>query len=396
MTKRTAETIRSATATSPSIAMAICLALVALGAFAPVSSAVGFNNVQVFVTTSSNLPYSFIFSAYNLTGYLVGSYQSAFPAAGFELPTGDYLFTVSATYQNYVCYSCFQGGVSTPPSDVNRTESTSPIRYNQPSAEYGYAMVHVSSAETLQISTLNVTSTPSTEVSVRVVYANGTAASGSSVSASIVGEWYYWWGPDTKMSMWAQTDINGMATLVLPRAPAVVTAWSWLPVNVPSNQSTVVANVGGEAINVTVYWQQTYVGLSASGMLLPPEASISLTLHYQKPDYWVMPMGVDTKGAPATGGGNVTLANQPTGVPSQATTQSGQQGGNVQYYIPGQIPALDQFASVGQTSSQSGMFGIPLAFIEVAGLSSVLTAAVLLSIVYIARRRTRVSHTSQV
>ena len=65
------------------------------------ASADSFNNVQVFATTSTNQAYSFQFAAYNLSGSLIASYQSSYPPAAFELPSGGYLLTVSATHKGY-------------------------------------------------------------------------------------------------------------------------------------------------------------------------------------------------------------------------------------------------------------------------------------------------------
>ena len=64
------------------------------------ASANSYNNVQVFASSAFSQPSDFQFAAYNLTGSLIASYQTSFPAAAFELPTGGYLFTVSATHFN--------------------------------------------------------------------------------------------------------------------------------------------------------------------------------------------------------------------------------------------------------------------------------------------------------
>ena len=73
------------------------------------ASNTSYNSIQVFVTTSSNLNYTYFFTAYNLTGALIGTTQTPYPAAGFELPAGTYLFTVSAIEQtSYGCYVCAQ------------------------------------------------------------------------------------------------------------------------------------------------------------------------------------------------------------------------------------------------------------------------------------------------
>lgn len=322
------------------------------------ASAGSFENVQVFATTSSSQGYSFQFAAYNFTGSLIASTQTSYPAAAFELPAGGYLFTVSATsFSDHIGYACplAQGGAtqgsgavgtSPPMANANGSGSTTsivlPICY-PPSSEYGYATATVSGPQTINIQMQNVTTIPAVPVTVKVSYVNGTATADASVYASIVGEWYSWWGSDSSVTMGNQTNSNGIAHLVLPVAPTVVTAWKWISITAGSNGSTIQTTVGGQKANVTIYWQTTYIGLSGSGLMLPPQNSISITLRYQQPDYWVLPPNVDSGGASSG-----TVANQPSGVPSLASADSATQDSS-QYYLPSQIPAADQAAgsSVG-------------------------------------------------
>ena len=318
------------------------------------ASAVSFENVQVFATTSSVQAYNFQFAAYNLTGSLIASTQTSYPAAAFELPAGGYLFTASATsFSNHIGYACplangeatqGSGAASTSPPKANANGSTLPIVIPicyPPSSEYGYATAAVSSPQTINIQMQNVTALPTTPVTVKVSYVNGTAAPDASVYASIVGEWYFWWGPNSSVTMGGQTDSNGIVHLVLPVAPAVVTAWKWIPITTSSNGSTIQTTVGGQKVNVTIYWQPTYIGLSGSGLLLPPEDSVSITLRYQQPDYWVLPANVDTRSAFSGGAASGTIASQPSGVPSLASTNSATPGSS-EYYLPSQIPAAQQ------------------------------------------------------
>jgi hypothetical protein len=336
----------------------------------PVLADSSYNNVQVFATTSSNQAYNFQFAAYNLTGSLIASYQTSYPAAAFELPNGGYLFTVSATHFNsYANYPCPVEGAGTAngagatgaagaatPSNGSSSVAIMPVCY-RPSSEYGYATASIAGPQTVDVKMQNVTQLPTTAVTVKVSYVNGTAAAGASVYGSIVGEWYYWWGQGSSVVMGAQTDSSGTARLVLPVAPTVVTAWSWVPIFTGKNDSTIETNVGGQKVNVTVYWQPTYVGLSGSGLLLPPQNSINLTLHYQQPDYWVMPMGVTAKGAYVGSAPAATVASQPNGTPSLAPTNSGAQGSS-QYYLPSQIPSIQQSAIQPSTGTQPGISGV--------------------------------------
>jgi len=318
------------------------------------TSAESFENVQVFATTSSTQAYNFQFAAYNLTGSLIASTQTSYPAAAFELPAGGYLFTVSATsFSNHIGYACpllkgsatqGSGIVGTTPPLANVNGSTTsialPVCY-PPSSEYGYATATISGPQTISIQMQNVTTLPTAPVTVKVSYVNGTASVGASVYASIVGEYYFWWGPNSSATMGGQTDSNGIVHLVLPVAPAVVTAWKWVPITVGSNGSTIQTTVGGQKVNVTIYWQPTYIGLSGSELLLPPQNSISITLRYQQPNYWVLPANVDSRSATSGGAVSGTVANQPSGVPSLASTNSATQGSS-QYYLPSQIPAAQQ------------------------------------------------------
>ncbi len=165
-----------------------------------------------------------------------------------------------------------------------------PVFLIRSASEYGYAVETVSGPVTFTIQTQNVTLLPTSPVTVKVTFANGTAAVGASVSASIIGQDYYWWNAGSSVVMSNQTNDLGIAHLVLPQAPAVISAWDWIPVNPPVSNgtvpvnppvsnSTVPANIGGQKINVTVYWQQTYIGLSASAVVIPPDNSVSLTFN---------------------------------------------------------------------------------------------------------------------
>ena len=359
------------------------------------ASADSFNNVQVFATTSTNQAYSFQFAAYNLSGSLIASYQSSYPAAAFELPSDGYLFTVSAIHYGYSTeYACPimapQATKGAPASEPTMPANSSgsgtavmPICY-PPSSEYGYSIATVTSSQTINIKMQNISAIPTTAVTVKVSYVNGTAAAGASVYASVVGEWYYWWGEGSSIIMGAQTDSNGVAHLVIPSAPAVVTAWKWVPILTGKNGSTVQVNVGGEKVNVTVYWEPTYVGLSGSGLVLPPQNNINLTLRYQQPDYWVMPMGADVRGAYAGGAATASEASQPSGTPALASTNSGAQGSS-QSYLPTKIPAIQQVANPSSTNTS------PAVALGTDGLLAAAGAfvAAALVVVLLARKRTK-------
>ena len=148
-----------------------------------------------------------------------------------------------------------------------------------------------------------------------------------------------------------QTNSAGVASLVLPVAPAVVDAWDWVPISLPANQTTVKVDVGGQTVNVTAYWEPTYVGLAASTLIIPPTSSVSLTLQYQQQNFWVTPAGAEVQpGSPGTTSGSA-VSNAATSVPSGSAQASSQQGTSSQYYLPTAIPALS--AESGTPASKS-------------------------------------------
>jgi len=349
-----------------------------------------FNNVQVFATSVSNNASEFQFAAYNLTGTLIASYQAPYPAAAFELPTGGYLFTVSSTSFNpptkYPCPimgtgSSEESGSTAPVVASNGSIVATPIECYPQSSEYGYAFLSISGPQTIDIKILNASTLPVTQVSIKASYVNGTAVAGASVYASVVGE-YYWWWQNTSIRMGSQTDSSGVAHLVVPRAPAVITAWKWVPVFTGKNGSTIQTTIGGQKVNITFYWQPTYVGLSGSGLLLPPQSNISLTLRYQQPDYWVMPAGVESQGSSIGGAPAATVASQPGGTPSLASSLSNTQASN-QYYLPSQIPAIQQASGVETTpNGQTG----PSTAEAVAAAGAAFVAAALVVVLTVTRR----------
>ena len=351
-------------------ASVLAVAAFLVGSLPQVATAQSFDNVQIFVTPSAQLPYSYTYTAYNTTGSLVATYQAQLPAAAFEVPPGDYLFTVSAVYQNYVaCLDCpiVAGGQTQP----GGSQAMPPYKYQQPASEYGYLLAHVDGPKTYTISTMNVTTFPTTTIGVKASFVNGTAAPGAYVSASVVGQWYYWWAATSNGSNWAQTGPDGTATLVVPKAPVIVTGWLWVPVNLPTNQTTVVKNIGGQDVNVTVYWQPTYVGLSASTLVIPPSTSANLTLRYQEPTYWAMPGGIQYAGMGQSGSGQATVASQPTGVPSQMLQASGSGSNQQQFFVPQQIPQLSVNGEASATPNFWSGLLIPLTVGATAGATAV-------------------------
>ncbi len=231
--------------------------------------------------------------AYNSSGTPVASYTGQYPRVTLDLPSGTYLLAATANgpalAQPLVCCVCAQSGAvttSSPPAlKSNSGPSASsaiafPCYGGNQAMEYGYSLTQVSGSTSLTIDTQPPSSIPTADVSVSVSYKNGTAVSGADVSASVVGG-YLSWGDNSNLSLYAQTAANGVAQLVVPAVPLTVTASESVQVNLTQSQTTVQVNVGGQPVNVTVYYSPNYVYLSASALLIPPQTSLSMVLSAQ-------------------------------------------------------------------------------------------------------------------
>jgi len=344
----------------------LCLAaLLGLSAMS-LTNAASYSNVQVFIQTTSSLPDYFTVSAFNMSGSMVASCQTQYPAASFELPDGQYIFTATADQSSNLIYNAPTVGLNVAQSGLAMPSISS--LYESPVVEYGYSIQQISGSSTLTISTQNVTSFPTTTLTIKVAYANGTAADGATVSASIVGSSYYW-GYEPNAVMWNTTQADGTATLVAPQAPVQIDAWNWVPVNLPSNLTTVPVIVGGEKVNVTVYWEPTYVGLAGSTIIVPPQTTASITLHVQQPSYWVMPYGVEL--TPATGG-EATASSSANSIP--ATVLQQQQGNPLlkNYQTPTNPTSTTPTSPQQKSSADSGFLSgnmLPLTLVAFIALA---------------------------
>jgi hypothetical protein len=285
-----------------------------------------YNNVQVFVTPQNSTLDTFSISAYNSTGGLVASSQSAYPAFSFELPSGTYLFAVTASSSNgYPTPGPIMYGATS--QGAAGSSIAYPSKYYNPE-EYGYVVTNITASRTIDISTKQIQNMSTATITIKANFANGTAAVGTYVDATIVGGGY-WYSPNSMMS--GQTGNDGTVTLQVPAVPLQITAWNWVRVNLPTNQTTTQVNVGGEPVNVTVYWQPTYVGLAGGALLIPPTTSTTITLKAQQPTYWYYPSGVASgvatpgvaSGAAQSSG---AVANGPGAVPSSVAGSSPQFG----------------------------------------------------------------------
>jgi hypothetical protein len=363
LSSRTQENRRNKT-----VALAVGLSLVAIllvgaapgMAATPVTT---YNNVQIYVhTTNSTFTGTYTFTAYNATGYALVSYQTPYPAGSFELPSASYIFTVSANSQGL--YACpLLTGVASAGAGASSSSSGSgagttiilpPCRYGAPQSEYGFSVQQVSGPTSITISTMPIGSYPTETVTIHVHYVNGTAAPGTNLFASVLGGYWYGLTP-TPLSMTGVTGKDGTASLVVPVAPIMVTAWKWTPIAIPITQSSTIVKVGGENVNVSASWEPSYIGLAGSVLVVPPQVSGAITLHSQQPTYWATPDGALTTSGSTTGGTAVGAASETSGpdlVPASITSQSATASG-VQTVVSTST-VVEQVSSPAGTTSTLG------------------------------------------
>ena len=317
------------------------------------AAATSYNQVQVKVQTANSLNATYIGTVYNSSGYMEASFQSRYPVFSFDLPSSTYLFAVTALQQSVSRCPLYDQYAKGGAAQAGPAMIYPPCFWSNPAIEYGYSFQQVTGSTSITISTQPIDKIPTSNVTITTSYLNGTAASGASVSAYIVGEWYWWGNSNNRLVLWGQTDKTGRVDLTVPSVPVEVSAWAWLPVNLPSHETTVQTTVGGEKVNVTVYWQPTYVGLAGSALIVPPKTGASITLHAQQPNYWATPYGVQTMGAvSATSKTMGTIANAEGGIPAQQYSQY-QYGPSSQTGVPQQYtpPVLTVPTSSSTSSS---------------------------------------------
>jgi hypothetical protein len=191
----------------------------------------------------------------------------------------------------------------------------------------------------LTIDTQSPSGIPTANLSVSVSFKNGTAVSNADVSASVVGTNFYW-GDSSNLTLYAQTAANGVARLVVPAVPLTVTASDSVQVNLPQGQTTVQVKVGGQLVNVTVYYSPNYVYESATALVVPPQTSVSMVVTAQTQSS-LIPYAV---GSASSGGG---ATNAATGAPT--TSSQGQQaspGGAAGTLSSGSSTTTEQTTSI--------------------------------------------------
>jgi hypothetical protein len=293
-------------------------------------SAASYDNVQITVqTTATNGTFQYEASAYNSSGGLVVSSESQYPAFSFELPSGTYLFAITAQQQ---------GNYPGPIAYNSQNTAASPlIRYWGNYAEYGYLLQNVQSSGGYTITTNSLENIGLRTLTVTVTYPNGTAADQASVYASLVGAYY--WAGDNNAVMWNQTGSDGVATLTIPNLPVIVTGYASVPVILPQNETTTQVTVAGQTINVTAYWQPMYVEFQGTTLVMPPATTASITMQAYQPEYYPMPYGVNSPPGVAV----PQISNSASGVASSQPSignSGAAAAASTSQQIQNQIPAL--------------------------------------------------------
>lgn len=319
--------------------------IVAAGA---TTSGSAFNDVQVSIETVNALPsYQYTVSAFNSTGGLVASYQSGYAMAAFELPAGEYVFTAAVTgggsqvlppgITNGVTVTSSQSAQAGEPAIIccvssapQASGSDSCCISSFSPTEYGFVSDQVSGPTSLTISAKPLNETQITPLTIHVSYANGTAASGVSVSGSVIGDTYGWEYGSNAVSLSNTTDAQGTAILMAPSAPILVSATNSVPIVLPQNETTTQVTVAGVTVNVTATWEPQYVNFAGQALVVPPQSGASIVLQYQ-PEPVPTPVTMTT-GTATPDGGSVGVASQQATAKDSlsagvATTPSSSPGG---------------------------------------------------------------------
>jgi hypothetical protein len=316
--------------------------------------------------------------AYNSTGAPVASYTGQYPEVTLDLPSGTYLFAAvvdgPAQVRPPVCCACAQPVGAAASSTAKAAPGASsvpaivlPCVYGNPPEEYGYSLTNVSGPTSVTIDAQPPSNIPTKDVSVAVSFKNGTAVSGADVSASVVGADLNW-GANSNLTMYAQTSSNGVAQLVVPAVPLVVTASDSVQVNLTQSQTIVQVNVGGQPVNVTVYYSPNYVYLSASSLLIPPSSSLSMVLSVQAQPQLV-PYAMGSAAQTASPDSSPATSQGTAGASGSASTTSSEIAS-----IP-PIPESD-VASATTAPSSSGLSGVSLMAIGTLATAGALAAVV--------------------
>jgi hypothetical protein len=223
-------------------------------------------------------------------------------------------------------------------TEVTNSTGVMPILVMAPSSnEYGYALEQITGPSSITINTQNSTSFPTTQVTVHVSYANGTAAQGAWVYASVVDDYYYYYGSNIVSE--AQTGADGTAVLTMPQAPLMITSYLSVPITLPQSQSNVTVIIGGQKVNVTVYWQPNSISLEGQTLIMPPQTSGNITLQYQPQQVYYYPIDTGTSSGPLPPGNSVTTTTMTaTGSVTSQNKAQGNSPGNIPPFNPANVP----------------------------------------------------------
>ncbi len=374
-------------------ALARTLAVLAAVVFVVSTAAVGnsasaapaLDLVQVGLQPSLSLPYQYTVTAYNSSGNQVASYQSAYPGVALQLPTGTYLVTASAYYQNStLCYQCAAGAALGSSASPGTAAIIRP--YGGQYAEYGYSLTRVNGPASISIDLKNASALPLTQLTIRVAYANGTAASGAYVSGYVVGSYYVY---TPKTTSYGQTEGGGTVTLTMPQAPVDVSAYLSIPIALAKNTSTVTVDVGGEQVNVTVYLQPSYLSLSGESLMLPPQTSADIVLHYQPSNYPIAYAGAP--GVAAQGGAVSSGAALPgtAGQSSAQATTSASQTQLATKIAPFGASGSQLTTTSPMSTSSQGVAVSSIVVVEVVAVGGAVVVAIAASALFMRRNRSR-------
>ncbi|MEM0286672.1 MAG: hypothetical protein QXG05_00670 [Nitrososphaerota archaeon] len=249
------------------------------------------NILQVQIQPSNSTVTDYSTYVYNSSGQLVAQAYGSYPVYSFGLPSGKYLIIAAAT-KTILPISLFSStslANITPISANASIKSPSIIAY-KPYEEYGYRLIGLNSSTNIVIKTSAPSAIPVYKVDISALLPDGSPAANADVYASPVATgWWYWYAAvnQSEIKMWGQTDATGHVTLAIPELPTLITAWLWVPIDLQKNVTTVSINVAGQAINVSIYYQPQSVGFSGNSLIIPPQNSAMITLHYQPEQYWI-------------------------------------------------------------------------------------------------------------
>jgi hypothetical protein len=161
----------------------------------------------------------------------------------------------------------------------------------------------------------------------------------------------------------------------MPSAPLLVTADLNVPIVLPQTQSTVTVTVGGQKVNVTLYWQPSSVYLQGQTLILPPQTSGSIVLQYQ-PQQVYYPV--------ATGGPTNSISSATTVMETTSYTAASVSR-NAAQKLPSFSPNAGQAAAQTRTTNSDRSFSGESLLLGV----TVAMIAVVLAIILVAVRERR-------